>query len=126
LNQLQTSGAVATQTSIKDAVVQGIRSDPRIPHPEEIAVFLDENAVMLRGTVGTFGQRRAAVKAANGVQGVDRVFDELSVHLLDAAQRSDAELRGIALQPIAWISRLRWSRDPRTQSLTRDSRTSPI
>jgi hypothetical protein len=54
------------------------------------------------------------------------VFDELSVHLLDAAQRSDGELRGMALQPIAWISRLRWSRDPRTQSLTRDSRTSPI
>jgi osmotically-inducible protein OsmY len=68
LNQLQRSGAVARQASIEDAVVQAIRSDPRIPHPEEIAVFLDEDAVMLRGTVGTFGQRRAAVRAANGAQ----------------------------------------------------------
>jgi osmotically-inducible protein OsmY len=93
---------VTTQASIEDAVVEAIRSDPRIPHPEEIAVAADENAVTLRGTVGTFSQRRAAVKAASGVQGVGHVFDELSVRLMDAAQRSDAELRGMALQAITW------------------------
>ena len=36
------------------------------------------------------------------VDGVDSVFDDLSVRLLDAAQRSDAELRGMTLQAIAW------------------------
>ena len=93
---------MATQASIEDVVVEAIRADPRIPHPEEIAVYADEDAVTLRGTVGTFSQRRAAVKAARAVQGVHQVFDELAVHLLDAAQRSDAELRGMALQAITW------------------------
>ena len=90
------------QISIQDAVLEAIRSEPRVPHPEEIAVFVDEDAVILRGTVGTFAQRRAAVRAARRVEGVDYVNDDLSVRILDAAQRSDAELRGMALQAIAW------------------------
>ena len=77
-------------------------SDPRIPDPEEIAVSVDEDAVTLRGTVGSFSQRRAAVRDARGVEGVQYVYDDLSVRLMDAAQRSDAELRGMALQSIAW------------------------
>jgi osmotically-inducible protein OsmY len=93
---------VATQGSIEHAVLEAMRSEPRIPHPEEIAVAVDGDAVTLRGTVGTFSQRRAAVRAARRVEGVDYVYDELSVRLLDAAQRSDAELRGMALQAIAW------------------------
>jgi osmotically-inducible protein OsmY len=93
---------VATQVSIEHAVLEAIRSEPRIPHPEEIAVAVDGDAVTLRGTVGTFSQRRAAVRAARRVEGVDYVYEELSVRLLDAAQRSDAELRGMALQAIAW------------------------
>jgi osmotically-inducible protein OsmY len=96
------SSPVATQTGIQDSVVEVIRSEPRIPHPEEIAVLVDEDAVILRGTVGTFSQRRAAVRAATGVQGVDYVDDRLIVQLMDASQRSDAELRGMALQAIAW------------------------
>ena len=42
------------------------------------------------------------MRDARKVDGVRYVFDELSVRLLDAAQRSDAELRGMALQAIAW------------------------
>jgi osmotically-inducible protein OsmY len=82
-------------------VLEALRSDPRIPHPEEVAVSVDEDAVTLRGTVGSFSQRRVAVKDAQGVDGVHYVYDDLSVHLMDAAQRSDAELRGMALQSIA-------------------------
>ena len=93
---------MATQVSIEQAVLEAMRSEPRIRHPEEIAVAVDGDAVTLRGTVGTFSERRAAVKAARRVEGVDYVYDELSVRLLDAAQRSDAELRGMALQAIAW------------------------
>jgi len=58
----------------------------------------------LRGTVGSFSQRRAAVRDTRKVEGVEYVYDDLSVRLLDAAQRSDAELRGMALQAIAWDS----------------------
>jgi osmotically-inducible protein OsmY len=94
---------LAIQVSIESAVLEAMHSDPRIPHPEEIAVAVDEGgAVTLRGTVGSFNQRRAALMDARKVKGVRYVRDDLSVRLLDAAQRSDAELQGMALQAIAW------------------------
>lgn len=92
---------MSIDVSIEIAVLEALRSDPRIPDPEEIAVSVDEDAVTLRGTVGSFSQRRAAVRDARGVEGVQYVYDDLSVRLMDAAQRSDAELRGMALQSIA-------------------------
>jgi BON domain len=77
---------VATRVSIETEVLEALRADPRLPHPEEIAVAVDGDAV----------------RDARDVEGVRYVCDELSVRLLDAAQRSDAELRGMALQAIAW------------------------
>ena len=93
---------MSVDVSIETAVLEALRADPRLPHPEEVAVAVDDDEVTLRGTVGSFTQRRAAVRDARKVDGVRYVFDELSVRLLDAAQRSDAELRGMALQAIAW------------------------
>ena len=93
---------MSIDVGIETAVLEALRTDPRIPHPEEIAVAVDEHAVTLRGTVGSFTQRRAAVRDAREVDRVRYVYDDLSVRLLDAAQRSDAELRGMALQAIAW------------------------
>jgi len=93
---------LATYVSIETAVMEALRADPRLPHPEEVAVTVEDDAVTLRGTVGSFSQRRAAVRDARNVDGVRYVYDDLSVRLLDAAQRTDAELRGMALQAIAW------------------------
>ena len=100
--KLQRSPAVSIDVSLEAAVLDALSSDPRLPHPEEVAVAVDDDAVALRGTVGSFSQRRAAVRAARAVDGVHYVYDDLSVRLLDAAKRSDAELRGMALQTIAW------------------------
>ena len=93
---------MSTQVSIEAAVMEALRSDPRVPHPEEIAVTVEEDAVTLRGTVGSFSQRRAAVRDSRKVDGVHYIYDDLLVRLLDAAGRSDAELRGMVLQAIAW------------------------
>jgi osmotically-inducible protein OsmY len=102
LNPIAKEQPVGTQMSIENAVLEALHADPRLPHPEEVAVAADEDAVTLRGTVGSFIQRRVAVRDARDVDGVRYVYDDLSVRLLDAAQRSDAELRGMALQAIAW------------------------
>jgi osmotically-inducible protein OsmY len=49
---------VATRVSIETEVLQALCADPRLPHPEEIAVAVDDEAVTLRGTVGSFIRRR--------------------------------------------------------------------
>jgi osmotically-inducible protein OsmY len=77
-------------------------ADPRIPAPDEIAIEVNGGVVTLRGTVGSFAQRRAAVKDARNMEGVYDVFDELQVRLLDEYQREDAEIRGTALQWLMW------------------------
>jgi hypothetical protein len=44
---------MATDVSIEGAVLDALRSDPRIPHPEEVAVTFDEEGVTLRGPSAT-------------------------------------------------------------------------
>jgi osmotically-inducible protein OsmY len=93
---------MATNEELQRAVRAALDVDKRLAHSEEIAVTADDDVVTLRGTVTTFNQRRAAVGAARKVEGVDYVLDQVDVRLLDAAERSDAELRGMALQSLAW------------------------
>ena len=60
----------------------------------------------LRGTVGSFLQKRAAVADARRARGVFDVYDEIRVRPLDADRRKDAEIRGAALQRLAWDSQI--------------------
>ena len=91
-----------TNTAIEDAVVDSFESDPRIPDPVEIAVALEGGTVTLRGTVESFGQRRAAAEDAKKVDGVYDVDDQLKVSLPGADRRGDDEIRGVALQFLMW------------------------
>jgi osmotically-inducible protein OsmY len=77
-------------------------ANPRLPAPKEIAIAVHNGRVTLRGTVGSFAQRRAAVADAHTIEGVSGVKDELRVRLLDDARREDAEIRGAALQALMW------------------------
>src|SRR5689334_19980386 len=89
-----------------DRVIDDIRaeleSDPRLPSPGEIAIEAFGDTVTLRGTVGSFAQQRAAVADARRTRGVVDVYDELDVRMLDRDRREDAEIRGAALQRLAW------------------------
>src|SRR5271156_1008314 len=91
-----------TSTTIEDDIRSALDLDPRIPDPGEIAVVAEGGVVTLRGTVGSFRQRRAAASDARGVDGDYEIHDELKVRLLDEWQREDAEIRGIALQILGW------------------------
>jgi osmotically-inducible protein OsmY len=79
-----------------------LAGDPRLPFPDEIAVETYGGAVTLKGTVGSFAQRRAAVADARRTRGVFDVYDEIEVRLLDDDRRKDAEIRGAALQRLLW------------------------
>jgi osmotically-inducible protein OsmY len=87
-----------TSDEIEHAVRSALSDDPRLPFHDEIAVEAYKGLVTLRGTVGSFGQERAAVAAARRQPGVYDVYDQLQVRLLDADRRVDADIRGEALQ----------------------------
>jgi osmotically-inducible protein OsmY len=91
---------------VSDDVRAELAGDPRLPYADEIAVEAYGDAVTLRGTVGSFAQRRAAIADARRTRGVVDVYDELEVRLLDDDRREDAEIRGAALQRLAWDSQI--------------------
>ncbi len=91
-----------TSTTVEDDIRAALSLDPRIPDPNEIAVLAEGGVVTLRGTVGSFRQRRTAVSDAREVDQDYEINDELKVRLLDDWQREDADIRGIALQILMW------------------------
>ena len=91
---------MATSAGIEHELRSSLETNPRIPYPDEIAISVNGDSVTLRGTVGSFGQRRATVGDANKVHGVRYVYDHLEVRLLDEARVSDAVLRGLVLEAL--------------------------
>jgi osmotically-inducible protein OsmY len=73
--------------------------EPRVDNGA-IAVSAHDGVVTLRGTVGSFRERREASKAVKRVYGAKGVDDQLQVKLLDTDKRDDADLRGAVLQAL--------------------------
>jgi osmotically-inducible protein OsmY len=73
--------------------------DPKVDSAA-IAVVTDDGKVTLRGTVGSFREKREAQKDAERVYGVTSVDNELKVRLLTTSRREDADLRGDVLQAL--------------------------
>jgi len=73
--------------------------DPKVDS-NAIAVSTDGGVVTLRGTVGTFREKREAKKDAERIYGVKRVEDKLEVRLLTDDRQDDADLRGAVLQAL--------------------------
>jgi len=73
--------------------------DPKV-HSTSIAVASDGGTVTLRGTVGSFREKREAKKAAERVYGVTEVKNELNVRIMTEDARSDADVRGDVLQAL--------------------------
>jgi osmotically-inducible protein OsmY len=81
------------------SVTDELRLDPMVD-PEAIAVGANDGTVSLRGTVGTFGQKRAAKRAAERVRGVRSVDNKLKVRLLTGSGRDDADMRADVLRAL--------------------------
>jgi osmotically-inducible protein OsmY len=73
--------------------------DPKIDN-SAIAITADDGAVTLRGTVGSFREKRDAKNDAQNVYGVTSVKNELEVRILNDDRRADADLRGDVLQAL--------------------------
>ena len=73
--------------------------DPKVDSAA-IAISADDGVVTLRGTVGSFREKREAKQDAERVYGVENVNNELQVRILDANRRDDADLRGDVLRAL--------------------------
>jgi osmotically-inducible protein OsmY len=89
-----------TDDELQDWVRDELFWDPKVDSAA-IAVSASDGKVTLRGTVGSFREKREAQKAAERVYGVTSVHNELDVRILDKHGRQDADLRGAVLQAMA-------------------------
>jgi osmotically-inducible protein OsmY len=80
-------------------VTDELHWDPKVDD-EAIAVSAQDGVVTLRGTVGSFREKREAQQDAERVYGVKKVENELEVRILNDDRRGDAELRGDVLQAL--------------------------
>jgi osmotically-inducible protein OsmY len=88
-----------TNDDLQLDVAAELRWDPKVDS-RAIAVSADDGSITLRGTVGSFREKREAEKAAARVYGVTEVSNELQVQLLNGSKRNDADLRGDVLQAL--------------------------
>jgi len=80
-------------------VAEELSFDPKVDSTA-IAVSADQGVVTLRGTVGSFRQKREATQDAERVFGVESVKNDLQVRIMNQDRRDDAELRGDVLQAL--------------------------
>jgi osmotically-inducible protein OsmY len=73
--------------------------DPKVDGAA-IAVGVNDGEVTLRGTVGSFRQKREALNATQRVYGVKSVKNMLNVRILSDDARDDADVRGNVLQAL--------------------------
>lgn len=92
---------MSPELEVEEEVRAALGRDTRISNPMAIAISVKGGTVTLRGAVGSFKQRHAAVEIASSSAGVDEVVDDLQVRLLDDDVRDDA-LLGAVLQRLTW------------------------
>src|SRR3954449_6114354 len=80
-------------------VIDELFWDPKVDS-EAIAVSADGGVITVRGTVGSFREKREVRKAAERVWGVVSVTNKLEVDLMGDQRREDADLRGDVLQAL--------------------------
>jgi osmotically-inducible protein OsmY len=95
---------MSNEATLEGAIRESLDFDPRVPDPDAVAVAVVDGIATLRGTLGSFSQRRAAVGDARKIDGIYDVDDQLDVRLLNDDRREDADLRGAALQILMWDS----------------------
>ena len=89
-----------TDDELQDWVREELCWDPKVDSAE-IAVSASDGVATLRGTVGSFREKREAQRAAERVYGVTLVRNELEVRIVDEHGRQDVDLHGAVLQAMA-------------------------
>src|SRR4051794_19306164 len=88
-----------SDTELESWVTDELFWDPKVDNAA-IGVEARNGEITMRGTVGSFREKRETQKAAQRVYGVTDVKNELQVRLLTDYGREDADVRGAVLQAL--------------------------
>ena len=89
---------------IRNSVLFELKWDPKITHPEDIAVAVKDGVVTLSGFTPSYWEKVAAEKAAKRTYGVRGVANDIEVKL--PSERTDPEIARDAVQSLDSYSSL--------------------
>src|SRR5258708_17133145 len=90
-----------SDAEIRNDVIDELRWERRVPDPDPIGVAVTDGAVTLTGHVATYAQKLAAVRAAERVEGVKAVANEIKVELAGMG-RDDADIAAAIARILDW------------------------
>lgn len=90
-----------TNEELRTDIIAELNWDPSI-RDEDIATAVQDGVITLAGTVDSYAQRYAAERAVERVRGVRAIVNDLTVKLLGAMERSDADLAHAAITAFKW------------------------
>lgn len=90
-----------TDSQLQRDVMDELAYDPSVDHAH-VGVTAKGGVVTLSGFVGNYAQKMAAQHAAERVQGVQGIAEELTVRYLSDPKTSDSEIASRILDLFAW------------------------
>jgi osmotically-inducible protein OsmY len=90
-----------TDAQLQKDVMDEIRWEPST-HAAQIGVTAADGVVTLTGTVASYAEKWAVERAAERVQGVKGVAEDVTVKLTGAHAKTDTELAEVALSALKW------------------------
>ena len=90
-----------TDTQLQKDVMAELKWEPCVS-PAEIGVSAANGVVTLTGTVATYAEKWAAEKAAQRVQGVKAIAEEITIKPHGPHVKSDAEIAEAAVISLRW------------------------
>ena len=89
---------VRSDDAIRSSVLFELKWEPKLAHPEDIAVAVKDGVVTLSGFVPSYWEKDAAEKAVKRVYGVRGVANDIKVKL--PSERTDPEIARDAVQSL--------------------------
>lgn len=90
-----------TDAQLKLDVTSELQWEPTL-HPTDIAVSTKDGIVTLTGSVPHYAEKQAAERAAQRVEGVKAIAEELEVNLTGIHKRPDAEIATSVVNGLKW------------------------
>ena len=90
-----------TDAQLKDDVIEELRWDPQISDADAIGVGVKDGAVILSGHVPSYAEKLAAARAAERVNGVKAVANDMKVEL-PGAPRDDVDIAEAIAHVLEW------------------------